>query len=682
MSRLPMKRPFVILTLFFVASFLLAGQAKCGGLLYAFPPELGGELFPVARISVLSSENFVLVTDTAEERNIAQTFLNDNEFPLESIYLLPIPENVSEPDVGVFSDGLPIQFNVITSSDLKNILRNLAQKYRDHELLELWGERAVMVRPIHLDSREKKTLRVIYKKGRKTVSDLENIRITTIGERYSLGPVGDFIIWVKFKTDKSLRSSLSMTHPITVTEESQNRRLVSVKEQNKKIFGDFELLTTFGGAEFGLRILNQEWKENENYFMLMLEPPIGLADKRGGQPDTDVVFLMDSSGSINASQLNSSKSMILAGLERLKESDKFNVISFDSQVKKLSGKLVNVTAASKGRVPVFLDEIESGGGSDLFNSILTAIDQFNSRKRSGVIILFTDGRPTVGVTNIDSLVDNIRRLNKFKSKIYVVAKGDRPNNLMMERLSAQTGGKVITPFNNESAQGAIDRVFGEISSPSITEVSVEYSDVYPDETFPDSLPVMNGRDTLYVLGNYDKTNAVGAKITARARIQGKVRTSAKSLSSAYQLKETRWLSALWAMRKFGKLLERELPKNDAQAPERLSAISRNYGFIDPLNSPVNNKHLGEIIWDFTSCFVPTRVISHEYRVVKDRLFRLSNGRWTDTDYKTNMRSQKLIVFSDEFFGYLEKNPDLASSFCLGTEVTVVKNEMAIITTLK
>ncbi len=647
--------------------------------MYAFPPELRGELFPVARISILSSETFVSVQDSTEEHSILQSFMNDNEFPLESVYIFPLPANTTQHDIRVFIDGISNHFTVMDRQALRKLLKDIVQRHRDHELLELWGERAIIVRPIHMESRETKTLRISYKNSRQDETEMEILRITTIGERYSKGPVRDFNIWVKFNTRRSLRSNLSMTHQINVTRENPNRGLITVKERNTRVTGDFELLTTFGGSEFNLRLLTQECPENQNYFMLMLEPPVSVFNKRSVQAEMDVTFLIDSSGSIGASHLNSSKSMVMYGIERLRESDKFNVLSFNSKVRKYSGKFMNATVENKSRLPVFLDEIEVGGGSDLFNSILNALEFFNSRKRSGAIILFTDGRPTVGVTNVDSLIENIRKLNKFRSRIFIISVGETPNILMMEKLSSQTGGKVITPLDHESAQDVMEKVFSAMPTPSVTDLSVEYSDVYPEETFPEAIFGSAGHDTLYVLGNYDKSSVPGARITAKVKIQGKTKVSSKPLKNGNLQHDPIRLDLLWGMRKFGKLLERESQKNDPQTSEKLSMMSKTFGFVDPFKTRGAGRHPGETIWKFTTYFVPSKVIDPEYRIVKDRLFRLAAGRWVDTGFKSNMSSLSLESFSEEFFNTLEQDPDLAKAFCLGPSVTVIKSGIAIMT---
>lgn len=679
MSYPVIRRFFLFWCAILFASFIFVGRAECGGLVYAFPPELRGEFFPVARISILSSETFVSIQDVSEEHSVQQTFMNDNEFPLESVYIFPLPANRSEHDIRVSIDGVSQNFTILEVPDLQKLVRNIVQKHRDHELLELWGERAIIVRHIHLESRETKILRILFRNSRVREAETENIRITTIGERYSKGPVKDFSIWVKFKSGRYLRSNLSMTHQIAVTRESPNRGLISVKERNNRITGDFELLTTFGGSEFNLRVLNQECADNRNYFMLMLEPPVSVFQKRPGQTDMDVAFLVDSSGSIGASQLDASKAMILHGIERLRESDKFNLLSFNSRLKKYSGKFINATVENKSRAHSFIDEIEVGGGSDLFNPILNALESFNSRKRSGAIVLFTDCRPTVGVTNVDFLIDNIRKLNKFRSRIFIISVGDNPNILMMEKLSTQTGGKLITPSSHDSAQSVMERVFNEISSPTVTDASVEYSDIYPEETFPESLLGAMGHETFFILGNYDKSRSSGGKITAKVKIQGKTRVSSRLLSSDSPINDTVRLDLLWAMRKFGKLLERESLKTDPQTLEKLAVMSRTFGFVNPFQKPGTGKNLAETIWTFNTSFVPSRVMAPEFRHVKDHLFRLTGGRWVDNAFRSNMPSLNLEAFSDEYFDVLEKDPELAKAFCLGPSVTVARNGKAIIT---
>lgn len=667
-------RAFLMLLCLF---FSQTEQADCGGLLYAFTPEMKGEFFPVARLSIKSSHNFVSVSDSVLEYNLAQTFVNDNEFPLESLYILPISKDVPDSGIVVDIDGKPADFRVLGGPALQELVKRLVQKNNDYELLELWGERALVIRPIYIEALQGKTIGIRYQTPHAVKDDLLNLKITLIGERYSLGPVEDLAIRVKFKMKDNVRTSLCSSHTITVTKEGPNRRLVAVREFNRKTTEDFNLITTFSGTEFNLRILNQNGIAGKNYFMLMLEPPTDFATSLPDRPDLDAVFLVDTSGSIGPVGLSFAKAMVLSAFERFRDSDRINIMSFGSSTRKFSRKLLHSSKENKEKAATFVNGLETGGGSDLFNPLLSALESFNTRKRAGTVILLSDGRPTVGVTSFDGLYENIRKVNKYKSRIFVVGLGERSNIVMMDRLATATGGKLISTSYNDPVHGVLDRVFSEILAPNISDVSIDYQDIAPEDIFPDSLRNMNGTDTFFVCAGYEKSSFASGKIVAKARIKGKIKSSTRAMSSSNTLVKSNWIENVWAMRKAGRLADRESIRNDTRAHERLSSLCSTYGFVNPIQNNPGNRSSGDDLWNFVGSFIPGKVMSPEYRNVEDRLFRLVKGTWVDASFRAGMPTREIAAFGEEFFSLLAKEPELGKYFCLGPQVTVTRNGAAI-----
>lgn len=659
--------------------FLQAQQAFGGGILYAVPPEIRGEVYPVARFAVQSSENLAMVSENDLEYTFRQTFLNDNEFPLESVYMLPVPEGLNESDIEVRVDDNPHAFKVISSPLVKETLRRIVQKHQESELLELWGKRVLMMPSLHLDSRKSLRIMISYKVKNRLHDGLLDLSLTLVGERYSRGVVNDFSVLVKFRTGRTVRSNLSHTHIISINSESPDRQMVSVRDRNTKIIQDFELLTTFGGTDFDLRIFNFDGTDSKSYFLMMLQPPADTQPVTAKKTDRDIIFLVDCSGSVGSRQLSVAKSVVVAGMNRLNNSDRFNLMYFDSSVKKFSDKPVTFSHENRVQAEALLGKLEPSGGSDLFNSIVASLELFNTRKKAGTIILFSDGRPTVGVTNFDSILDGIRRLNRYRSRIYVISVGDRPNALMMDQLASQNGGKLISASENVSSQDVVDRVFSLMRSPVINEISIDYEDIYPEDVFPESTSGISGNGTLFFLGSYDKNYPSNAKIRARAKIRGKVRSSSMAMKTAKTLEKGKWIETVWAMRKFARLLEREMMKNDPGTSERLSVLCNNYGFTDPFKKVYPGILSNDRLWDFSTSFIPSRIMSPSYRAVRDRLFRFSGGSWIDTTVKARIPIKVVAPFSDEFFALLDEDPDLAVYFSLGPQVTVLGNTGAIST---
>ncbi len=191
-SRKPEWFPSAIICSPILALFLLVIPAKClgGGIFHVFAPTLKDETFAVARLSVLLSRTLTTVSESYIENRIDQTFFNDNDYPLDGIFLLPIEQDrVSiKPDVRV--DGSPSPFTLLTAQDFRTMLRNLTVSMKDPSLLGLAGAPVLVVQPIHIGVRQQKSFRVQYRRPLALENDALETLLRLDGERYSRGPVG------------------------------------------------------------------------------------------------------------------------------------------------------------------------------------------------------------------------------------------------------------------------------------------------------------------------------------------------------------------------------------------------------------------------------------------------------------------------------------------------------------
>jgi uncharacterized protein YegL len=105
-----------------------------------------------------------------------------------------------------------------------------------------------------------------------------------------------------------------------------------------------------------------------------------------GREPVYVVILLDTSWSMYGEKLQAAKEGTSELLKVLKENDRVMVITFNSEVKKLTPKPV---APSK----VDLSTVEASGGTNLYDAIL-AVEFKKEAKRRPVLVVLTDGEDT------------------------------------------------------------------------------------------------------------------------------------------------------------------------------------------------------------------------------------------------------------------------------------------------
>ena len=149
-----------------LALFLLVIPVQClgGGIFHVFAPTLKDETFAVARLSVLLSRTLITVSESHIEYRIDQTFFNDNDYPLDGLFLLPLEHDRASIKPEVRVDGSPSPFTLLTAENFLPMLRKLTVKMKDPSLLGLAGASVVVVQPVHIGVRQQKSFRVQYKK--------------------------------------------------------------------------------------------------------------------------------------------------------------------------------------------------------------------------------------------------------------------------------------------------------------------------------------------------------------------------------------------------------------------------------------------------------------------------------------------------------------------------------------
>ncbi len=161
----------------------------------------------------------------------------------------------------------------------------------------------------------------------------------------------------------------------------------------------------------------------------------------------DLVIVIDRSGSLNKDTFTALKNSIKSIINTLSPSDRFNILTFSDHVSVFSNSLSSATISTKILAEKYIDRIRLGGLSDIgmgFTSGLKILTDFGYQRNKRLFLTFSDGKPTSGVIQNDSLIQEIVSANggaKATPIFYGITKN--PNNEMFTSLANQMGGFYI-----------------------------------------------------------------------------------------------------------------------------------------------------------------------------------------------------------------------------------------------
>merc|ERR1719189_608730 len=201
-----------------------------------------------------------------------------------------------------------------------------------------------------------------------------------------------------------------------------------------------------------------------------------------------LVFVLDTSGSMSGEKIEQLKDAMFTVLEDLTESDFFNIIEFNSEVKHWSGQefgdtnteFYQATEENKNKAIKSVIELSAGGGTHLNDAILTGLDVAETALQrealpkdvKSLIVFLTDG---LGENPSDVIKSNIKTKNReLQVPVFTVAFGADTDISLLQSISSQNYAVSKRIYEGSDAALQLEDFYAQISSPVLSNLNVEY----------------------------------------------------------------------------------------------------------------------------------------------------------------------------------------------------------------
>uniref|UniRef100_A0A8D2LSS5 Inter-alpha-trypsin inhibitor heavy chain H3 n=1 Tax=Varanus komodoensis TaxID=61221 RepID=A0A8D2LSS5_VARKO len=196
----------------------------------------------------------------------------------------------------------------------------------------------------------------------------------------------------------------------------------------------------------------------------------------------NIVFIIDVSISMSGRKLEQTKQALLKILEDIKEDDYLNFVLFGSDVHKWKDTLIQATPENLEEARRYVRDINIAGWTNLNGGLLAGIEMLNEAQRSGtlpersasLIIMLTDGRPTKGETNTQTIIDNVRNAIQGKYPLYNLGFGYDLDYASLEKMAAENNGLARRIYEDSDSDLQLQGFYDEVANPLLTEVELKY----------------------------------------------------------------------------------------------------------------------------------------------------------------------------------------------------------------
>lgn len=191
----------------------------------------------------------------------------------------------------------------------------------------------------------------------------------------------------------------------------------------------------------------------------------------------DIVFVIDTSGSMFGVKIMQARQSLSEIISQLSSEDRFTIVTFSSNIRSWKNSLVSV-GEFREEGKQFANGLNADGGTDFTGGLERGIAILKSSSNSNyvqLLVMLSDGEPTVGVVDPDMIVTTATRLvSDTRISINMLGFGINLNLLLLQRLAISNRGIVKQIFEGEDAVAQLEGFYRSISSPILHSLNFNY----------------------------------------------------------------------------------------------------------------------------------------------------------------------------------------------------------------
>lgn len=540
----------LVMILVFAVLFLLTNNAHANGTTQSNQPNLDSIgsgavwLLPSDGTYIealqLQSNVEINVSGMIARATVKQQFRNTSSLWAEGMYVFPLPDNAAVDHFKLIIDGRIIEGQVQEKEQARKTYETAKRKGQRTGLVEQQRPNIFTTKIANIAPGAEMSVQIEYQQILEYRDGQYSLRYPlVVGERfitaskesasslpynlsqYDLGvytessekakDLNQTAITVNLDAGISVANIVCDSHPVFINPQNDNRYVISLQANTVPADRDFLLTWT---PELGklpkATVFNQQ-HDGYEYSLITVYPPKNELYNRLDIP-RDVVFILDVSGSMSGTSIEQAKSALTLALDRLKPSDKFNIIWFNDMAKKMYFESRQASDQNIYHAKQFVGALSAGGGTMMLPALKLALESTTDPTFLRQTIFITDGN----VSNERDLFAYIKA-NLADNRLFTVGIGSAPNNFFMKK-AAKAGRGSFTFISNIREVGKKTEVlFRKLETPALTDIKMElfgdeieyYHDPIPDLYIGEPVTVLlRGKNVfkdIVLNGNIGKT---------------------------------------------------------------------------------------------------------------------------------------------------------------------------------
>lgn len=311
-----------------------------------------------------------------------------------------------------------------------------------------------------------------------------------------------------------IRHLTSRTHRIEEATDPNNRTVVSMVGGRVPDNRDFVLRWEVGGDDVSVA-QSHAWgsAQGGGYFALRVEPPVAV------DPATvqrrDMVFVLDTSGSMEGRPMELSRALVSSALRTLRPGDTFRIVRFGDDATEYSAEPIAATPSSVDDAIRYVEGLRGMGGTMMSLAVQQALSPPVPDESLRMVVFLTDGY----IGNESEIIAQIDAM-RGEARLFAVGVGNGVHRWLLDEMG--TSGSGFTRFVDldEQPDEVVDELVARWATPVWTDVTIDWGGAPVGMVTPAEPGDLFAGHPLRVVGTYAEPGTY--EVTVQGRQNGEV----------------------------------------------------------------------------------------------------------------------------------------------------------------
>jgi Ca-activated chloride channel homolog len=501
----------------------------------------------------------VNIQDQIAVTKVDQIFYNEMDQSVEAIYLFPLPENAMMTKLVYWFNGEKFDAEIRERQDAINAYNQKLNQWLDPALLEYMGDNLFRLSIVPVGAKTEVRTEITYVEMPNYDFGVNNYKYLLNTLDLSSQPLETVHFFMDAKSQNPFKYFRSPSH-----DNSLSTQLIKLSDYNytlefgdESFYPDKDLIVKFETVrdEVQFSVLTyipsvEDSMGTDSFYSLWITPPDSITEEQ--TIPKDIVFTADVSSSMGGMRILQVKQSLDYYLNLLNPADRFNIVTFGTYVEKFKPDLLPATSENIEAAHNFVFQMYALGMTNISVALDNSLKQSYGDTTSNNIIFLTDGKPTVGETDAQTILDSVTAANVKNVKIFSFGVGDNLNRNLITRLATENHGYSTYISSDDSISTLVNNHFTKISKPLITDLNIDFGGLQNWDRYPKVFSDLYWGSQSVEMGLYSNNGFFPVTVS------GKIGTESIEFTKTLNFADStsyRFVPRLWAKSKINHLLE-------------------------------------------------------------------------------------------------------------------------------